>query len=191
VTAPPPTPRPHGSAPPTPSMSPTASTCGRTSPTRLRRPCCSTARCCPNPRRPPDPSRCPRRPSRPSPRRTGRLSDRVREQHAAVPALIREGVSLRAIGRRLGLARGTVRRLGRPSDPDELLVGRWMGGTSILDPYKPYLNQRYAEGFTVARRLFEEIRQRGFRARSRSSASTCASCGRPSRTRTRPAASPP
>jgi transposase len=37
-----------------------------------------------------------------------------------------------------------------------------MGGTSILDPYKPYLNQRYAEGFTVARRLFEEIRQRGF-----------------------------
>ncbi|QHA02072.1 ISL3 family transposase [Streptomyces broussonetiae] len=96
------------------------------------------------------------------PRRTGRLSDRVREQHAAVHALIREDVSLRAIGRRLGLARGTIRRLAHAADPDELLVGRWTGRTSILDPYKPYLNQRYAEGFTVARRLFEEIRQRGF-----------------------------
>ncbi|MEU1600102.1 hypothetical protein ABZ468_46895 [Streptomyces sp. NPDC005708] len=65
-------------------------------------------------------------------------------------------------GRRLGLARGTVRRLAHASDPDELLVGRWTGRTSILDPYKPYLHQRYAEGCTVARRLFEEIRQRGY-----------------------------
>ncbi|MFF4259687.1 hypothetical protein ACFY1L_51875 [Streptomyces sp. NPDC001663] len=73
------------------------------------------------------------------PGRTGRLSDRVREQHAAVHALIRDGVSLRAIGRRLGLARGTIRRLAHASGPDELLVGRWTGRTSILDPYKPYL----------------------------------------------------
>lgn len=69
---------------------------------------------------------------------------------------------MRTIARQLGLARGTVRRLAHASDPDELLVGRWTGRTSILDACKPYLNQRYAEGFAVARRLFEEIRQRGF-----------------------------
>ncbi|MGY5060876.1 hypothetical protein ACWDFR_43675 [Streptomyces sp. 900105755] len=61
---------------------------------------------------------------------TGRLSDRVREQHAAVHALIREGVSLCAIGRRLGLARGTIRRLAHAADPDEPLVGRWTGLTA-------------------------------------------------------------
>ncbi|MFJ6837938.1 transposase [Streptomyces sp. NPDC091209] len=35
----------------------------------------------------------------------------------------------------------------------KLLVGRWSGRTSILDPHKPYLPQRWAEGCTVARRL--------------------------------------
>ncbi|MEU5812104.1 transposase [Streptomyces sp. NPDC047718] len=88
--------------------------------------------------------------------------NRVREQHAAVHALIQDGFSLRAIGRRLGLARNTVRRLAGAKDPDELLVGRWTGRTSILDPYKSYLHQRFAEGHTIARRLFEEIRQRGY-----------------------------
>ncbi|SHN37332.1 Transposase [Actinacidiphila paucisporea] len=96
------------------------------------------------------------------PRRTGRLSDRVREQHAAVDALVKDGVGLRPIARRLGLARNTVRRLANAKDPDELLVGQWTGRTSILDPYKPYLDQRYAEGCTVARGLFEELRQRGY-----------------------------
>src|SRR5262249_20945109 len=92
----------------------------------------------------------------------GRLSDRVREQHATVHALMQDGFSLRAIGRRLGLARNTVRRLACAKDPDELLVGRWTGRTSILDPYKPYLHQRFSEGHTIARRLFDEIRQRGY-----------------------------
>ncbi|WP_434095581.1 ISL3 family transposase [Streptomyces goshikiensis] len=96
------------------------------------------------------------------PRRSGRLSDRVRENHAAVHALLDEGIGLRPITRRLGLARNTVRRLAGAKDPDELLVGRWTGRASILDPYKPYLDQRFAEGHTVARRLFEEVRQRGY-----------------------------
>ncbi|MFF2956767.1 ISL3 family transposase [Kitasatospora sp. NPDC057965] len=96
------------------------------------------------------------------PRRTGRLSNRVREQHASVHALMEDGFSLRVIARRLDLARGTVRRLARAKDPDELLVGRWTGRTSILGPYKPYIDQRFAEGHTIARRLFEEVRQRGF-----------------------------
>ncbi|WP_336246786.1 ISL3 family transposase [Streptomyces cupreus] len=96
------------------------------------------------------------------PRQSGRLSDRVREQHAAVHALLDEGLGLRPIARRLGLARNTIRRLAHAATADELLVGRWTGRTSILDPYKPYLHQRWAEGCTVARRLFEELRERGY-----------------------------
>lgn len=96
------------------------------------------------------------------PRTTGRLSDRVREQHAKVRALLDQGVALREIGRQLGLARNTVRRYAHAASADELLVGRWTGRTSILDPYKPYLHQRWAEGCTVARRLFEEVRERGY-----------------------------
>ncbi|MFJ9968879.1 hypothetical protein ACIQS9_44190 [Streptomyces avermitilis] len=92
----------------------------------------------------------------------GRLSDRVREQHAAVHALLDEGLGLRPIARRLGLARNTVRRLANAVTADELLVRRWTGRTSILDPYKPYLHQRWAEGCTVARQLFEEVRERGY-----------------------------
>lgn len=75
---------------------------------------------------------------------------------------MQDGVGLRAIARQLGLARNTVRRLVHATDPDELLVGRWTGRDSILDPYKPYIDERYAAGCTVARRLFEEIRQRGY-----------------------------
>ncbi|MDF3294356.1 ISL3 family transposase [Streptomyces silvisoli] len=71
------------------------------------------------------------------PRTTGRLSDRVREQHEAVRALLGQGIAMREIGRRLGLARNTVRRYAHVASADELLVGRWTGRTSILDPYKP------------------------------------------------------
>ncbi|WP_405576420.1 ISL3 family transposase [Streptomyces sp. NBC_01092] len=96
------------------------------------------------------------------PRQSGRLSDRVREHHSAVHALLDEGLGLRAIARQLGLARNTVRRLAHATNADELLVGRWTGRPSVLDPYKPYLHQRWAEGCTVARRLFEELRERGY-----------------------------
>ncbi|GAB3181749.1 ISL3 family transposase [Streptomyces incanus] len=96
------------------------------------------------------------------PRQSGRLSDRVREQHAAVHALLEEGLGLRPIARRLGLARNAARRLAHAATADELLVGRWAGRSSILDPFKPYLHQRWTEGCTVARRLFEEVRERGY-----------------------------
>ncbi|MCE7083546.1 ISL3 family transposase [Streptomyces sp. ST2-7A] len=105
-----------------------------------------------------DPEPC----SAAEPRQSGRLSDRVREQHAAVRSLLDQGVGLRPIARRLGLARNTVRRLAHADTADELLVGRWSGRSGILDPYKPYLHQRWSEGCTVARRLFEEVRERGY-----------------------------
>ncbi|WP_371666596.1 ISL3 family transposase [Streptomyces sp. NBC_00289] len=44
-------------------------------------------------------------PSPRGPRTTGRLSDRIREQHAAIHALLEQGIGLRAIARQQGLAR--------------------------------------------------------------------------------------
>ncbi|WP_419664875.1 ISL3 family transposase [Streptomyces sp. 2-1] len=96
------------------------------------------------------------------PRRSGRLPDRVRERHAAVHDLLNQGVGLRAIARQLGLARNTVRRFAHAVTADELLVGKWTNLPSILDPFKPYLHQRWNEGCTTARRLFEELRDRGY-----------------------------
>jgi hypothetical protein len=43
---------------------------------------------------------------------------------------------------------------------DELLVGLCADLPRILEPFKPYLHQRWAEGGTVARRLFEGLRRR-------------------------------
>jgi transposase len=95
-------------------------------------------------------------------RSTGRLADRVREQYVAVHALLTAGVGLTTIARELGLARNTVRRYAHATDPEEQLVGRWTGRVSILDPFKPHIDQRFAQGCTNARRLFEEIVQRGY-----------------------------
>ncbi|MFJ9953594.1 ISL3 family transposase [Kitasatospora sp. NPDC091207] len=96
------------------------------------------------------------------PRRSGRLSDRVRQQHAAVHALLGQGRGHRPIARELGLARNTVSRLANAATPDELLVGRWTGRTSILDPHKPYLHQRWQEGCTNGTRLFAELCELGY-----------------------------
>ncbi|MFE5873583.1 ISL3 family transposase [Streptomyces roseifaciens] len=100
------------------------------------------------------------------PRETGRLSDRVRRQHTAVHDLLAQGKGLRSIARELGLARNTVRRLAHADSPDELLVGQWTGRTSILDPHKPYLHQRWNDGRTNAAQLFTELRERGYQGGS-------------------------
>ncbi|MGY0063333.1 ISL3 family transposase [Streptomyces sp. LZ34] len=97
-----------------------------------------------------------------APRTSGRISDRTRERHQAIHELHRQGHSLRGIAAQLGLARNTIRRFLRTATADDLLVGKWTGRTSILDPHKPYLHQRWAEGCTTARRLFEELRDRGY-----------------------------
>lgn len=78
------------------------------------------------------------------------------------PRAPRHRHGLRTIANQLGLARNTVRRYANATSADELLVGRWTGRPSILNPYKPHIDQRYAEGQTNARRLFEEIQQRGY-----------------------------
>lgn len=95
-------------------------------------------------------------------RSTGRPADRVREQYAAVHALLAAGAGLKTNARELRPARNTVRRYAHAADPEELLVGRRTGPVSIPGPSTPHIDQRSAQGCTNARRLLEETAQRGY-----------------------------
>jgi transposase len=90
-----------------------------------------------------------------------KLAARHRDRHAAVQALRAEGCSPREIARRLGLARNTAAKFASAASIDELLV-KATGRPSILDPFKPYLGQRWNDGITSAAALHEEIRARGW-----------------------------
>ncbi|TKA06419.1 helix-turn-helix domain-containing protein [Actinacidiphila oryziradicis] len=92
-----------------------------------------------------------------------RCADRTRDRHRAVHDLLDQGRSQRAIAQELGLARNTVRRFAHAATAEELSTGKWQGRSSVLDPFKPYLHQRWQEGCTNARTLFEEIKSAGFR----------------------------
>lgn len=98
------------------------------------------------------------------PDRTDRWAVRSRERHAAVHALLADDVTIREIGRRLDLARGTVRRFAHADTVEELLTRNGTGRRpSILEPFKPYLNQRWNEGCTNATALHAEITAHGYR----------------------------
>jgi transposase len=90
-----------------------------------------------------------------------RLVARHRERYAAVQALRAEGCSVREIARRPGLARNTAWKFASATSIDELLV-KATSRPSILDPFKPYLGQRWNQGITSAAALHAEIRARGW-----------------------------
>jgi transposase len=96
--------------------------------------------------------------------RSGRIAERTRQRHTAVHQRLAEEQSLSVIAAELGLARNTVRRFARASDPDELLVNDWSSERPrLLDEHAPYLNQRWNQGCTDAAQLWREIRARGYR----------------------------
>ncbi|MFJ2843485.1 ISL3 family transposase [Streptomyces griseofuscus] len=92
-----------------------------------------------------------------------RCADRTRDRHQEIHGLIGKGLTLREISRELSLARNTVRKFARAATAEELSAGKWQARASILDDYKPYLHQRWQEGCTSAKKLFEEIKSAGFR----------------------------
>lgn len=94
---------------------------------------------------------------------SGRRADNTKGRHAAVHALIAEGLTIRAIMSRLDLSRGTVRRYARAQTPEQLLGPNPTGTTGKLGPFKPHLQARYAEGITDSRVLYAELRERGYR----------------------------
>ncbi|WP_208798147.1 transposase [Microbispora triticiradicis] len=85
-----------------------------------------------------------------------------------VHQLLAQGRDLRAIARELKLARNTVRRFARASDPEELLVHNGTGQRpKMIEDYAGYLRRRWEEGCTNAEQLYQEITAMGFRGTRR------------------------
>ena len=82
------------------------------------------------------------------------------ERYAAVVALHQQGFTTSRIAREMGIGRKTVRRWLQTSRfPERAPAPR---RPSILEPYEPYLRERWAAGCHNARQLWREIRARGF-----------------------------
>lgn len=84
-----------------------------------------------------------------------------RERHAAVHELLAKGVGISAIAQALGLDRKTVRRYAHAATPEDMAPARGGRRGSRVDPFLPYLHERWNQGCTDAARLFGEIRERG------------------------------
>ncbi len=99
-----------------------------------------------------------------SPWPTGhRFAHRTRSNHAAVHALLAAGHSRRAIQRQLGMTYRTVNLLADATTPEDLFHGQWQGRPSLLDEYRPYLDDRWNQGCTNAWKAWEEIVPLGYK----------------------------
>lgn len=76
-----------------------------------------------------------------------------------IKQLQRDGHSVRAMARMTGLSRNTIRRVLRQEAPRPFTVPT---RGSCLDPFKPYVEQRYHEFGLSAVRLLEEIQPMGY-----------------------------
>lgn len=98
----------------------------------------------------------------PPPRQSRQQARHLR--YAEAKRLKEAGMKHAQIARHLGVARTTVldwlRRADYPVHPGAKRVGRPLG--SKLDPYKPYLQQRFGEGCETASLLWREIQAQGF-----------------------------
>jgi len=92
--------------------------------------------------------------------RTQVRRDNRTARYEAVRMLHQQGFSLREIARRLKLSRQTVRRFVRAESlPERNTAPR---KASILDPYKPFLLERWQHGCWNGAQLFVEITARGY-----------------------------
>ncbi|MET9695207.1 transposase [Streptomyces sp. NPDC006514] len=88
---------------------------------------------------------------------------RIRARHTLVHTLLDQGHGIREIARELPMGGNTVRRCARAANLEELLGGRRQPRPSQLDPYKPHLDKRRAEGLTNAIQLHSELQSLGYR----------------------------
>ena len=84
----------------------------------------------------------------------------TRRRYQQIADLRDRGMSMRAIARRLDVNFKTVRRYVRAASVDALLAGGVQA--SVLDPFKPYLNDRLAHGERNATLLLAEITGQGY-----------------------------
>src|SRR5919202_6065412 len=100
----------------------------------------------------------------PAQQRAGHRQARRQALHQQVWALHHQGWTAPAIAQHVGLSLRTVQRdlqsaafAGRKRRSDR--------GDSLLNPYTPYLLERWNAGCYTAMRLFRELRQRGYAGR--------------------------
>jgi transposase len=103
-------------------------------------------------------------PHQPHRTRDERRAAARREQRVAryeeVHRLRREGLRVRQIADRMGLARGTVHRFLRAElFPDRAIRSHY---PSTMDPYERYLRARWTEGCQNAMQLWREIQAMGY-----------------------------
>jgi transposase len=86
-------------------------------------------------------------------------------QFRMVQQLHRGGMNQVKIAQKVGICRRTVNRWLQASAPPHAPGGKGRGrpSGSQLDPYKPFLLEQYQAGCQNARRLLEEIQERGYR----------------------------
>ncbi len=83
------------------------------------------------------------------------------ERYQAVVALHQQGLGARTIARQVGISRNTVRSyLAAETFPEQGLRSK---RRSLLDPYLPYLRERWDAGCQNAAQLQQEIEARGYR----------------------------
>ncbi|MFC9706353.1 ISL3 family transposase [Streptomyces sp. NPDC056943] len=92
-----------------------------------------------------------------------RFADRIRDRHSTVHALLAAGHSRRSIGRQLHMTHRTVKRLADAVAAEDLFQEQWQNRPTVLDEYKPYLDDRWNQGCTNAWALWEEITPLGYR----------------------------
>ncbi|MDX3635823.1 ISL3 family transposase [Streptomyces europaeiscabiei] len=90
------------------------------------------------------------------------LMQRVTERHAEIHRLREATWTISAIARRFGLDRKTVRRY-LTTDLDVLIASARDRRPRQLDPYRPYIQQRFTDGCTNAAQLYREIHEHGYR----------------------------
>ncbi|MFJ1831339.1 hypothetical protein [Streptomyces sp. NPDC088178] len=82
-----------------------------------------------------------------SPWKSDRFANRIRARHATVHAMLEAGHSRRSIGRQLRMTHRTVKSLADAARPEDLFTGQYQfNRASVLDEYKPYLDDRWNEG---------------------------------------------
>ncbi|MFF9915313.1 transposase [Streptomyces sp. NPDC013457] len=92
-----------------------------------------------------------------------RNETRIRERHATIHAPLAQGHGIPEIARERHIDGNAVRRNAPAAVPEQLLTGRHRPRPSRLDPYKPHLDKRWAEGHTNAIQLHAELHKLGYR----------------------------
>ena len=91
------------------------------------------------------------------------LAARTRARHAQIHAALARGLTITEISRTFRLERKTVRRYATAVTADQLTGGARLMRPGLLGPHHAYLRQRWDEGIRSTERLYQELRDRGYR----------------------------